>query len=278
MTPQTASMLRLLSLDDPEPTEIVNALGKSAFVLTVEHAGRAIPKVLGDLGIEPAEMERHIAYDIGAEALGRLLSARLDAPLLVQRYSRLVIDSNRPLDAPDAIPPVSDGTVIPVNQGLDHASRRARYDEIHQPFHRAVTRMLDARARAKIPTALVSLHSFTPSLAGKARPWQLGVLFNRDGWLAHAFMDAFTARFPDIVRAFNEPYLADDLSDYTVPVHGEGRRIPHVLLEVRNDEIDTEAGQARWARMLSDAFTACPPIPEVGALRLATPKDRSFAP
>lgn len=235
---------------DPQPVEIINAKGSSPLVLTVEHAGRAIPQVLGDLGIAREEMDRHIAYDVGAEALGRIVAALLDAPLLLQRYSRLVVDCNRPFDAPDLIPAVSDGTVVPANKDLTLSDRTQRYQEIHQPFHDAVAMVLNGRQSERKPTVLLSLHSFTPVMGGKARPWQLGALFNRDRRLADRFMGSFQALHPEIVSAFNEPYLAEDISDYTVPVHGEARQLPHMLLEIRHNEIDTEEGQQLWAQML----------------------------
>ena len=125
----------LLGAADRPPVEVRNAGGGSRIVLTCEHAGHAVPTSLGGLGIDRAEMDRHIAWDIGAAELALALSRRLDAPLVMQRYTRLVIDCNRPLDAPDAIPTVSDGTEIPVNAELSDRHRDTRYHEIHQPYH-----------------------------------------------------------------------------------------------------------------------------------------------
>jgi predicted N-formylglutamate amidohydrolase len=249
--------MKVLSPRDPEPVELVNAGASSPFVLSCEHAGRAVPESLADLGVSPEEMERHIAYDIGAEGVSRLLSAILDAPLMLQRYSRLVVDCNRPFEAPDCMPVVSDGTAVPANAGLSEQARRQRFVEIHQPFHRALAGLLDRRAEAGRPAVLVSIHSFTPRLiGGPERPWELGVLSNRDATFAEAFLAAFQTRNPMIVSAHNEPYIVDDVSDYTIPVHGEQRRLPHLLLEIRNDLIADEAGQARWARLVADALLA----------------------
>ena len=255
----------ILSGDDPEPVETVNLVGASTFLLTCEHAGRAVPSRLGDLGVERSEFDRHIAYDIGAEGLARMLSSLLDAPLFLQRYSRLVVDCNRPFEAPDCIPEISDGTVVPANKALSQASRRQRYVEIHAPFHRAVGAFLDRRKEARTPTILISVHSFTRRLLGRDREWLLGALSNRDRTFADLFLSDFVAANPGITAAHNEPYVVDDMSDYTIPIHGEARGIPHVLLEIRNDQITTPEGQAIWAQLLSDVLVqATVPISEKG--------------
>lgn len=207
---------------DPAPVELVNAGGHADVVLCCEHAGRAVPTALAGLGLPGAEMKRHIAWDIGAEGLARALSARLDAPLLVQRYSRLVVDCNRPFVAPDAIPEVSDGTPVPGNLGLNEGQRRARFAAIHAPFHDTMAELLDLRAEAGRPAVLVAIHSFVPRLAcGAERPWHLGALSNRDGRLALAFLEAFRMHNSGLEAAHNQPYEVDDLGDYTIPVHGE---------------------------------------------------------
>lgn len=244
---------RFLRTGDPDPVEWVNPGGSSTFFLTCEHAGRAVPAALGDLGIPPAEMDRHIAYDVGAEGLSRALSALLDAPLVLQRYSRLVIDCNRPFEAVDCVVARSDGTEVPVNTGIEDWERRRRYVEIHQPLHEAIAVALDQRRAADRPTLLVSVHSFTPVMrsTGAARQFELGLLYNRDGRLAQRLAAAFRAANPDVTVKLNEPYVVDDLSDYTIPVHGEKRRIPHVLLEVRNDLINDARGQQEWADRLA---------------------------
>ena len=244
----------LLGSSDPEPVEFVNSAGGADFLLVCEHAGRLIPAALGDLGLPGPEMDRHIASDIGGEGLSRKLSARLDAPLVMQRYSRLVIDCNRPLNAPDCIPEVSDGTAVPANCRLSQAERFRRYHEIHRPFHHAIGAMLDARQRLGRRTILVAVHSFTPRLAGIDRPWLLGLLHNRDSRFARRTMDAFASNNPELVADHNQPYTVDDLSDFTIPVHGERRKLPHVLLEVRNDQISDEPGQERWAYLLAEAL------------------------
>ncbi|MBA3448003.1 MAG: N-formylglutamate amidohydrolase [Pseudaminobacter sp.] len=246
--------ITILSEDDPEPVETVNPGGASRFLLTCEHAGRAVPSRLRGLGLDAPSMDLHIAYDIGAEGLSRALSSLLDAPLIMQRYSRLVVDSNRPFEAADCMPGISDGTPVPANQLLSDEERSRRFAEIHAPFHQAVAAFLDRRETHAKPTILISVHSFTRRLFGRDREWLLGALSNRDRTFADLFLKTFTAANPGIIAAHNEPYVVDDMSDYTIPVHGEARGISHVLLEIRNDQIATPDGQARWARLLSDAL------------------------
>ena len=247
-------------MPDPSPFDVVNSAGGSPVFLTCEHAGRAIPRALGDLGIAASEMERHIAYDIGAEQVSLRLSRRLDAALVLQPYSRLVVDCNRPFDATDCIPEVSDGTAIPANAKLNASVRQQRFDGIHQPFHDEIRRLLDKRLTQEKPTVLVSVHSFTPKLltACKKRPWHIGLLHNRDDKLARQMMTSLNKHAVNLQTEFNEPYAVDDLSDYTIPVHGEKRGIPHVLLEIRNDEIVSSAGQERWAGILAAVLSDIP--------------------
>ncbi|MCZ4093885.1 N-formylglutamate amidohydrolase [Sinorhizobium psoraleae] len=244
---------RLLQAGDPDPVEWINPTGRSAIFLTCEHAGRAVPAALGDLGIAPEEMDRHIAYDVGAEGIARGISERLDAALVLQRYSRLVIDCNRPFDARDCIVAMSDGTAVPANAELPDRERRGRYAEIHQPLHEAIAAALDQREAAGKPVFLVSVHSFTPVMraTGAVRNLELGLLFNRDARFAERLAETFRAANPDVTVRLNEPYHVDDFSDYTIPVHGERRGIAHVLLEVRNDLINDALGQQEWADRLA---------------------------
>lgn len=241
----------LLRSGDPAPFEVVRPNAASPWLLVCEHAGRAVPKVLGDLGVPPARMDRHIASDIGAEGLTRALSERLDATAVLQPYSRLVIDCNRPAHAPDLIPAVSDGVPIPANLDLSETGRAARLAAIHGPFHAAVAAILDA-GTAK---ALVAIHSFTPRLAeGMERPWDAGFCCNRDCRLARALLVEVSRLAPAACLALNEPYGVDDAGDHTIPVHGEARGLPHVLVEVRNDRIGDAAGQRRCAGLLAAAL------------------------
>ncbi|OWV93626.1 N-formylglutamate amidohydrolase [Rhizobium sp. R693] len=247
-----------LSESDPHPLEVLGERYRGNFLLTCEHAGRAIPSCLGDLGIDAHEMERHIAYDVGAEAVSQELSDLLGAPLYIQRYSRLVIDCNRPPHASDSIPEMSDGTSIPANAGLCPEQREERRLLIHRPYHDAVEAALVRRATEGGTPILLAVHSFTPVMrsTGEVREYELGLLYNRDDRFARAMLDEVNLKYPDIKAALNVPYTVDDLSDYTIPVHGEGRGIPHVLIEIRNDLITDQAGQARWADIISQTARA----------------------
>src|SRR5262245_11527070 len=147
---------------EDEPVIVVNADGPSHIFLVCEHAGRAIPRKLGTLGLNESELDRHIAYDLGAESVSRRLSRLLDAPLVLQRYSRLVQDCNRPPEAPSAMPEISELTEIPGNAGLTAQEREARTAAIYEPFHAAVTALLDSRQAGGHGPIFVAIHSFTP--------------------------------------------------------------------------------------------------------------------
>jgi predicted N-formylglutamate amidohydrolase len=249
-----AETISLLGSADPHPVLIRNAAGRSPFLLLSDHSGRLVPRRLGDLGVPPAEMERHIAWDIGIDEVGRMLAESLDAVMIGQRYSRLVIDCNRRPGHMTSIPPVSDGTVVPGNAGLGAADAAARVHEIFEPYHAAIASELDRRA--SVPTAVIALHSFTPMLRleGAARPWPVGVLHDRDPAFALTIMELLRAR--EFLVGDNEPYALSDASDYTVVVHAEGRGLPYVELEIRQDLIADEAGQRAWAAVLAEVLPA----------------------
>jgi predicted N-formylglutamate amidohydrolase len=245
----------LLEPDEPNPVTLENESGDSVFFLTCEHAGRAFPRRLGRLGLPEAETLRHIAWDIGIGAVGRELSLLLNAAVVLQTYSRLVIDCNRDPKVPSSIPEISEATEIPGNRSLNETERAARVDAIFRPYHNAIAAALDRRAAADRASALVALHSFTPVFKGVSRPWHVAVLFNRDPRLAHALAEVLRADRGLIVGE-NEPYRVSDLTDYTVPVHGERRGLPHVEIEIRQDLITDPSGQREWAERLARLLPA----------------------
>ena len=236
----------LLQADEPPVYEILREDGASPFLLTADHAGRAIPRALGDLGVGPEDMERHIAWDIGIAGVTRRLSAALDATAILQNYSRLVIDCNRQPHWASAFPEVSEATPIPGNVGLDEAGRAARRAAIFDPYHGAIGRMIAARPR----TVYVAMHSFTPVFLEKARPMQVAVLYNRNPRLSKALADLLRAE-GDLVVGENAPYRVSDESDYGVPVHAEGNGLDYLEIEIRQDLIAQEAGQVEWAARLA---------------------------
>lgn len=240
----------LLADTDPDPVRILRPDGASEFFLTADHAGRAVPRALGDLGVHQGEWERHIAWDIGIAAVTERLSLALDAAAVLQNYSRLVIDCNRRPDWESSIPTISEHTPIPGNRDISNANREARRREIFDPYHRKIAALLDRRSAAGRRTILVAMHSFTPVFKGERRNVEIGVLYNRDIRLASIMLDLFRAE-GDLTVGDNAPYAITDSSDYTVPMHGEARGLPHVEIEIRQDLIAGPAGQDAWAARLA---------------------------
>ena len=234
--------------DWPEPVKIVNAGSRSPLVLVCDHASNHIPAAYGRLGVAPSELERHIAWDIGAAEVTRALAARLGTPAFLGAYSRLLVDLNRPFGVPTSMPVISEATRIPGNEGLDDAERTLRRERMFEPFHAAIADFLDRRGAVK--NLIVAIHSFTPIFLGVARPWHVGVLHEDGGELAQQFLAALRADRA-LVVGDNEPYRIDREGDYAIPVHGTDRGNPAVLLEIRHDLIDAPDGVASWAGRLA---------------------------
>jgi len=240
----------LLAADEPAPVLVYNAGGQSPFLLVADHAGNAVPRALGRLGVADADYGRHIALDIGIAGIARLLADTLDARLIRQNYSRLVIDCNRPPGAPTSIPEISELTPIPGNVGLSDAERATREREIFRPYHDRIAAELDRRQQAGVRTGLIALHSFTPVFKGVARPWHAALLYHRDPRLSHCLL-ALLKNEAGLVIGDNEPYFVSDTTDYTIPMHGERRGLPHALIEIRQDLIAEETGQREWVARLA---------------------------
>ena len=241
--------MSLLQPDEPRPVHVERADSDSPFLFACDHAGRRMPKALGDLGLAPEHFERHIAYDVGIEPVARRLAAAFDAPLVAQTYSRLVIDCNRPTHVPASIPTLSEATPIPGNQGISAAERAARIDALFRPYHDTLERILEARKRQDVPTVLIAMHSFTPVYNGASRPWRLGLLYDRDARLAGALLRILN---DDAAPYIGDklPYAVSEQTDYTLPVHGERRGLLHAGLEIRQDLIGDRSGQSAWADWL----------------------------
>jgi predicted N-formylglutamate amidohydrolase len=240
----------LLAADEPAPVAVYNVEGRSPFLLVADHAGNVIPRALGSLGVAGAELQRHIAWDIGIGGLGPQLAGALDAVLIRQNYSRLVIDCNRPPGSPSSIPEISELTPIPGNVGLSEAAKVARADAIFWPYHARIEAELDRRREAGRPAALIALHSFTPRFKGVARPWHVALLYHRDPRLARNLRALLKAE-TGLPVGDNEPYFVSDETDFTIPVHGERCGIPHALIEIRQDLIAEANGQRQWAERLA---------------------------
>ncbi len=227
--------------------------GRSPFLLTSDHYGRLLPRALGDLGVANSELTRHIAWDIGIAGVSDRLAEMLDAHLIAQRYSRLVIDCNRPPSVASSIPAISEATAIPRNEGISADERSARRREIFEPYHGRINAVIDGRVHAKRPTVLVSLHSFTPVYAGVARPWHIGTLYHRDTVLPRLLLKHLRSE-RDLVVGDNQPYAVSDITDYTIPVHGEARGLINTGIEIRQDLIADQSGQQQWAERLARIF------------------------
>lgn len=249
----------LLGTDDVAPVREFNAAGRSPFFLTCDHYGRLIPRALGDLGLPESELKRHIAWDIGIAGVAESLSQQLDAHLIVQCYSRLVIDCNRPPHVASSIPLISEATTVPGNEGISKEAAAVRRGEIFDPYHRRIDAIIDARREAGLPTVLVSLHSFTPVYAGIARPWHIGTLYHRDIQLPPLLLKALHAE-GDLVVGDNEPYAVNDETDYTIPVHAEARGLINTGIEIRQDLISDPAGEQAWADRLARILTEIEPL------------------
>ena len=239
--------------DWPPPVEILNAAGRSSFGLTCEHASNHVPKLYDGLGLPASDLARHIGWDIGAAAVTRGLCERLDASGFLGGYSRLLIDLNRPLEAASSIPHRSESTDIPGNAAISDVERRRRQQEMFHPFHQAVSHHLDQRQQQARPTLIAAIHSFTPVFHGVSRPWHAGILFDRDRRYGEALIAALS-RDKALMIAANQPYVVDRSEDYTVPVHGQDRSIPAVLIEIRQDLIADANGIAEWTDRLASAL------------------------
>jgi predicted N-formylglutamate amidohydrolase len=243
---------RLLEPDEPPPVLDYNRQGASRYVIIVDHASRRIPRKLGDLGLPAEELTRHVAWDIGALAVALRVAEEIDAPLVAQNYSRLVIDCNRPLDSPSSIPQVAEYRDIPGNIGLGAAQVAARQREIFQPYHDHIEGLLEERGNP----VLVALHSMTDLFKGSRRAMHAAVMYNRDPSLALPLRNALM-RESGLVVADNEPYRVSDATDFAIPVYGEGRGLLHVGIEIRQDLIGAEPGQREWAMRIATALHSC---------------------
>ncbi|MGQ0675418.1 MAG: N-formylglutamate amidohydrolase [Rhodospirillales bacterium] len=243
----------LLRAGDPPPFEVLNPVGRAPFLLICDHASRAVPRALGNLGLDEAVLMRHIGWDIGAAEVTRHLSRRFDAPAVLSGYSRLVIDCNRVPGTKQSIPRVSDGVRVPGNRGLSAMEAARRKRELFDPYHGAVDAAIGRfHARACVP-AVISIHSCTPVMDGVERPWHVGVLHDRDLRIAEPLM-ANLAACAGVCVGDNKPYSGRGQAGKSIHLHACDRGLPHVMIEIRQDLIDTHGGAEHWAAVLSDAL------------------------
>lgn len=229
---------------------VENPQGRSPILLICEHASNHLPARYGTLGLGPADLESHIAWDPGALGVARGLSRLLDAPLIFATVSRLVLDLNREPSAPDSVWTLSENTTIPGNLNLDPQERARRVSEVYEPFHGAVDDFANARKATGQLSAVVSIHSFTPVYRNVPRPWHIGLIFDRDERFARS-VEAALRRDAALIVGMNEPYSPADRVFHTLERHAERRGLASLMIEIRNDLIRTEDGQASWSNRLA---------------------------
>ena len=233
-----------------EPVSVFNKDGGSPYLLVCEHASNFIPETFDGLGLDTDALRAHIAWDPGAAEVARLLATLLNAPLVESQLSRLLIDCNRPLDASDLIPEISETTVVPGNHALNSIERMARIDLSHRPFHTAIEQTISERTQRGLPSWIVTIHSFTPVYRGVARPWQIGIIHDEDDRIGKPLIAALR-KDGTLNVGVNEPYSPADRVYYTLERHARPRNAPCVMIELRNNEIADSSAQSVWAEKLA---------------------------
>jgi predicted N-formylglutamate amidohydrolase len=251
--------------DGAAPVRVRNRAGKSAFVILCDHASRYIPAKYGTLDLGTAERTSHIAWDPGALPVAQRIAETLDAALVESCVSRLIADCNRPLDAPDLVPEISERTEIPGNRGLTSAERKQRIATAHAPYHACIEGLIEERIAAGRETLLLALHSFTPVYKGVPRSWQIGVIHDQDMRLAGPLLERLRA-LDRIVVGDNQPYSPADRVYYTLERRARSRGLPCVMIEIRNDEIHDERGQRDWADLLTGILMTMQPESDASML------------
>jgi predicted N-formylglutamate amidohydrolase len=248
-----------------EAVVVDNRDGAGPFVIVCDHASNFIPREFDSLGLASSELSRHIAFDPGALGVSKQMSSRMDAPLVRSTASRLLIDCNRPLDAPDLITTVSEVTRIPGNADLNEEQRQERIGRFYTPFHEAIQSVAMPRLKSGMQPGFIAVHSFNPTYRGVARPWEIGLIFDEGSDWALAMAEMLRAEFGFNV-GLNEPYSPQDRVYHTLSLHARSQGLPAVMIEVRNDEISTEIQQIQWGELLSRvAKTAFEALNGVGA-------------
>ncbi|MEJ5021663.1 N-formylglutamate amidohydrolase [Ochrobactrum vermis] len=233
-----------------EPVSVFNKDGESPYLFVCEHASNFIPDTFQGLGLNADALKAHIAWDPGAIEVARHLASSLDAPLVESHLSRLLIDCNRPLDAHDLIPEISETTVVPGNHALNSMERLARIDLSHRPFHTAVEHVIAERGRRGLPSWIVTVHSFTPIYRDVPRPWQIGIIHDEDDRIGKPLIAALR-KDATLNVGVNEPYSPADRVYYTLERHARPRNAPCVMIELRNDEIADGQTQIVWAEKIA---------------------------
>ncbi len=260
----------LIGRDDPPPFVVLHEHGAAPALVICDHASRAFPKGMRRLGLPELPSWQHIAWDIGAGELARGISNALDAPAVLAGYSRLIVDCNRQPDDPEAFRTESDGWVVPGNQVLSEFERRLRLACFFDPYHEAIAAMLAGFRMRDIVPMVVSVHTFTPEIGGHERPWHVGILWDGDPQSARRVIDGLRS-VEGLVVGDNEPYSGKHPSDYSIDHHAEAAGLPHVCIEVRQDQLESPAGTERWVRILSRLIASLLQDPGLMQLRDTDP-------
>ena len=250
--------LSLLTSQDPNPVEIIPATTPSPVLLVCDHAGDRIPLKLLQHSLSPEDMARHIAVDINAELVARVIAAEMNSTLVIQRYSRLVVDVNRPESSSELIPKISDGTIIPFNQNISANERKARLVQIYFPYHNRIHELLNERRNC--PSTLVAIHSFTPHLSsGDVRVWHVDLMSRTSTDLVHSLQNKIQTALPNLNIGISQVFQMHGKRDYTLPHHAESRNIPNVSIEIRNDMLASEEDINDWGKLLAACLLAALP-------------------
>ncbi len=250
---QLACEYPLIGPEDPAPYTLVNPEGTTPVLLVCDHAGRAFPRHMNLLGLDPSVLDKHVAWDIGSRRVGELLAERLDATAVQSNYSRLIVDCNRQLYDATAFVPVSDGIGVPGNQAITDREKWLRVRSFYWPYHNAITRQIQRLSAGGKTPAVISVHSCTPVFDRIVRPWHIGVLWDRDPRIARPLLDRLET-MPDVCEGDNEPYSGRHPHDFTIDFHAEPDGLPHVGIEIRQDLIDSEEGARHWAGLLGSVL------------------------
>ena len=234
--------------DASEAYELIEGDFGSGLILVCDHASNALPAEYGTLGLSADQLERHIAYDIGVEAVTRRIAEALGVPAVLSKFSRLLIDPNRGTTDPTMVMRISDGAVVPGNARIDETEIERRLERYYRPYDSAVGNIIARSMDLGVVPALLSIHSFTPVWRGTARKWHAGVLWDQDPRFSVPMLKAL-ARERELIIGDNEPY-SGELEGDTMNRHGTGRGLAHALLEIRQDLIADDAGVAEWADRL----------------------------
>lgn len=261
--------IKILSAQEPPAARVENPMGRGRCVIVCDHASNRVPKSLGGLGLRKADLQKHIAWDPGTEDIGRYLSKALDSVAVLASYSRLVVDLNRGEDHKECMRAASDHIRIPGNARLTAAERQRRLDEIFWPYHSCIEKELKRHTAKGVAPVLISIHSFTPEMDGFRRPWHIGVLWNREEKIARKLVRELRRNNPDLVIGENEPYSLKEANfmKNTISTHAESRGLPYVILEFRQDLVDTKKKAEVWAGIFLESLLPVLAAPGLHRLR-----------